>query len=566
MQLNPHEPGTPGYERHERGRTIRVWAAGNHEPGSGDGHRNLNALGPLHFPELRGQHIAVTALSINEAWLAPYANPCGELPADWDASRFGKHFCLSAPGTLSEDVQGTSFAAPFVSGVLARMMKRFPDVTPRELVKKLMDTADGWREEDFDGDVYVAEVEVEVIPSGTPGEPPTETKTAVVPGYPPISVDVTGTDLGGHVVVQRGCLVSPAGYLVSTGERDDLCVVWGISDGTLEEAEAGAEGRFGHLYGAGRVDVDSDDGAFAPVSPPVLSAQGGRPAPVTSTRLRAPAAWGALGDRLSGLSLAAFDSLDFPFFYRLEDFVADGDAGGASPIPEFLPEPGGARDCGPLPRLAPGLKCISGAGGAPVRALVSPDGAGAAFRLGEGALVSGFTRQEGRLDGAGSGAFSFDGGSSLAALRLDRGWTPGESHRWRVDGSLTLAVDLPRGLGAPSPSLFAAETTLLSEWSLGVTHSSEERRTHLSLAQPARAETGHGRFTVPSGRREDGTRLYETHRVSLVPSRRELTLRLAHQRPLGGGDVVLSVHRTENRGHRPTRPEHGAGLAWRARW
>ena len=551
----------------ESERTLRVWAAGNHAPGAGFSHRNLYALGPFYFPELRGQHIAVTALSAREGWLAPFANPCGDLPADWDASRFGRHFCLAAPGTLSEDVQGTSLAAPFASGVLARMMERFPAVTPRELVKKLMDTADGWREDGFDGDVYVGEVEV------NPGEPPTETKTAVVPSFPPISIDVTDTDLGGHVVIQRGCRASSEGYLVSTGEVGDLCVVWGTSNGTLEEAEARAGGRFGYLYGAGRVDVDADDGAFAPVSPPLLSAQGGRAAPVTSTRLRTPTAWGAVGDRLSGLSLAAFDALDFPFFYPLEEFVVDANADRAdsSPVPDFLPEPGDIRTCDPLRQLAPGLLCIPWAseargayrGG---HTLVSPHGAGAAFRIGEGTRVSGFTRQDGRLDGAGSGAFSFGGGSSFMALNLDRGWTPARSDSWRLDGSLTLAVDLPHGLDAPHPSLFRAGTTLVSEWSVGVTHSSGRGRTRLSLAQPPRAEAGKGRFTLPGGRREDGTRLYETHRVSLVPSHRQFTLRLAHQIPLPGGDLVLSVHRTENRGHRPAHPEHGAGLAWRARW
>ena len=232
----------------ESERTLRVWAAGNHSsPGAGFSHRNLYALGPFYFPELRGQHIAVTALSAREGWLAPYANPCGDLPADWDASRFGKHFCLAAPGTLSEDVQGTSFAAPFVSGVLARMMERFPNVTPRELVKKLMDTADDWFQDGFNGDVYVGEVEVKV----NPGEPPTETKTAVVPSFPSISIDVTGTDLGGHVVIQRRCRASSEGYIVSTDEVDDLCVVWGTTNGTVEEATAEAGGRFRFLFGAG---------------------------------------------------------------------------------------------------------------------------------------------------------------------------------------------------------------------------------------------------------------------------------------------------------------------------
>ena len=67
----------------------------------------------------------------------------------------------------------------------------------------------------------------------------------------------------------------------------------------------------------------------------------------------------------------------------------------------------------------------------------------------------------------------------------------------------------------------------------------------------------------PAGRLEDGTRTYETHRFSLVPSHRQLTLRLAHQRPFAGGDFVVSVHRTKNRGHSRAPSRVVAGIAWR---
>ena len=558
----------------ESERTLRVWAAGNHDPETGvpaagyesnwyrdfpnvlagDGHRNLDALGPVYFPELRGQHISVTALSLDEERLARYADPCGELPADWNAGEFGRHFCLAAPGTLAEGVEGTSFAAPFVSGVLARMKERFDGVAPRELVRKLMDTADEWQEDGFDGGIYVVDENGDIMGSNV----------NIVPQDP--------TDPSpGYRVAQRGCRPYPGDvnpdYLVWTGNVGDVCVVWRKAAGaaTAGEAEAAAAKRFAFVYGAGRVDVDRDDGAFAFVSPPQVSARGGQPAPVALTRLRTPSAWGALGDRLSGLSLVAFDAIDFPFTYRLRDFVSDA-AGGSSPIPEFLPEPGRARACDPLRQLAPGLVCTPWVSETPTHALVSPDGAGATYRLGEGTLLSGFTRLDGRLDGAGSGALSFDGGSSLAALHLDRAWTVGGAGRWQLEGALTLAIDLPRGLRDRSPSIFEAGPALLSEWGIRVTRASGEARTRLSVSQPPRAESGVGRFAVPSGRREDHSRLYETHRVSLVPSHREHTLRLSHQRPLLGGDLVVSAHRTGHPGHRSARPEHGVGFAWRMPW
>ena len=588
-----HDPNSPEHDC-----TLRVWATGNHQPGSGvppsveldepygefpnvlagDGHRSLDALGPLYFPELRGQHIAATALSTDEERLAPYANPCGGLGEDdprieeWDtspSSPYGGHFCLAAPGTLTEDVQGTSFAAPFVSGVLARMMAHFPGVSPLELVQKLMDTADGYRKTPdgsvvvdggFDGDIYVAEI--------------VDTNIAIDGaeiGLGDVDIVIGSPQLGGYIVVQQGCRRSPANYLVSTGQEDDLCVVWGEPNGTEEDAQVAAAERFLYLYGAGRVDVDAADpdepddraGAFAPMSKLTFSTMSKHSAPVASTSLQVPAAYGAVGERLSDLTVVGFDSANFPFRFPLSNFVHDTVELDPE-VPEFLTDAADDAACHPLLRLAPGLVCSPWASDGSLYALASSDGTGAWWRFSEGVSLSAFTRYRGRLDGAASGAFSFEGGSSLAALRLNRKWLLDETGRWRMEGAFTLAADLPRGLGERRTSLLEAGPALLSDWIIGVTHSdSRDLHTRLSLSQPPRAETGRGLLTLPSGRLEDGTRTYETHRFSLVPSRRQLTLRLAHQRPLAGGDVVFSVHRTKNQGHSRGPSRVVAGVAWR---
>ena len=363
----------------EEDRTLRVWATGNHDPGSGlppsvlleepfdrfpsgfdgDGHRSLEALGPYYFPELRGEHVAATALSIDEERRAPY-----------------------------------------VAGVLAHMRARFPGVSPLDLA------------------------------------------------------------------------------------------------------------------------------------------------------------------RLSGLSLVAFDALNFPFRYSIGDFVDDAES--LDPmVPEFLSDRERDAACHPLLRLAPGLVCSPWVTDASLHALVSPDGAGASWRFSEGLEFSDFTRHRGRLDGAARGAFSFDGGSSLPAVRLGRSWPLDRTGQWRMQGTLTLAADLPRGFGERSASMLDAGPAILSDWSIGLAHASRDLHTRLSLSQPPRAETGRGTLRVPIGRREDGTRSYQTRRFSLVPSRRQLTLRLAHQRPFVGGDVVVSMHRTKNMGHSPTPSRFVAGIAWR---
>ena len=272
--------------------------------------------------------------------------------------------------------------------------------------------------------------------------------------------------------------------------------------------------------------------------------------------------YGSLGERLSGLSLVASDSMNFPFRYSLSDFVNDAET--LDPVvPEFLTDRERDAACHPLLRLAPGLVCSPWVADASLHALASPEGAGASWRFSEVLEFSAFTRHRGRLDGAARGAFSFDGGSSLAAVRLGRSWPLDQTGRWRMQGTLTLAADLPRGFGERSASMLDAGPAILSDWSIGLTHASRDLHTRLSLSQPPRAETGRGSLTLPTGRREDGTRTYEIHRFSLVPSRRQLTLRLAHQRPLAGGDVVVSVHRTKNAGHSSTPSRLVTGIAWR---
>ena len=137
-------------------RTIRVWAAGNWREQAGEhggralesGWRAFPALEPYFYDELRGHTIAVTALDSEGEYLATYANPCGRVPADWRTDLHGRHFCLAAPGNgnlpgIPGGPEGTSFAAPYVAAVLARMRTASRgQVGNTELVRRLVNTAD----------------------------------------------------------------------------------------------------------------------------------------------------------------------------------------------------------------------------------------------------------------------------------------------------------------------------------------------------------------------------------------------------------------------------------------
>ncbi len=133
--------------RRAQDQVLLVTAAGNERQG-----RPAAGAADAYFePDLRGLSFAVAALGDDHETIATYSNRCGGLPRDWVPRRDGRHYCLSAPGTvLAQDVhgnrsgvRGTSFAAPIVSGGLALMKERFRgQMTPRELGLRMVNTAD----------------------------------------------------------------------------------------------------------------------------------------------------------------------------------------------------------------------------------------------------------------------------------------------------------------------------------------------------------------------------------------------------------------------------------------
>ena len=144
-------------DRNPDERTITVYANGNGRWFEGTGEETFNPLArlPVLFPELRGHTIAAAALNAEGTHLAEWADVCGSAPVDWDRAKHGRHWCITAPGSdvpvaqpggdsdADRTANGSSFAAPYVSGVLAAMMHRFRgQVGNTELAKRMMDTAD----------------------------------------------------------------------------------------------------------------------------------------------------------------------------------------------------------------------------------------------------------------------------------------------------------------------------------------------------------------------------------------------------------------------------------------
>ena len=139
---------------------IFVWAAGNemqNESGA------LSAM-PLAFPDLMGHFVNVVALNNNNniAW---YSNQCG----------ITQNYCIAAPGSdwniaPGRSIDGTSFAAPVVSGAIAVIKEAFPYMTATQITQLLFVTATDLGETGIDS-IYgwgLLNLERATKPVGTP--------------------------------------------------------------------------------------------------------------------------------------------------------------------------------------------------------------------------------------------------------------------------------------------------------------------------------------------------------------------------------------------------------------
>jgi len=576
-------------------RTIIVWAAGNRNGDrydldlDGDGELDLGEIdagGPVdatsptletalgvHFPELQGHVLTVVAIDQRSGEIASFSNRCGT----------AKGFCLAAPGThmvlarrgacsVSSSGggscasrywvrQGTSYAAPMVTGALAVMRQFFrnppgspdagePALGNTELVTRLLATADRTD--------YSASVGADYSDSDTYGHGMLDLDAATRPvgtlmvasadgGRTPLdstSLDLTGGAFGGQVSRQlRNVPLAlfdeldspfffPADRLVNEGTpaADELAAsdAATAADRMLLRAGNGdSHWWFAPEYNSG-----------APLAG--LAAGGG--------------GWANFGrgDALAGGRHDARGA-GKPAFLAPHAFTA--------PYFSLVRHGSGAGFSTSAPNRGRfGMAVMHGAArpgsgaaddwrrGTAVAFDFRPRAAGRrAFHLQAGLVREG----EGFLGARPSGAMGTARGETLfagAGLAWDAG------RHWRAHASGYVGRTRPNA----SPGLLGGVSDLRSSaFSVGLMRHSAWRRGDwlgLRLSQPLRVESGRARLRLATARSRYGVVRYDDLEVDLQPRARALEAEVAWRAPpasVGGGDLSLGLQLTRHPGHNP---------------
>ncbi|MDP5009591.1 MAG: S8 family serine peptidase, partial [Glaciimonas sp.] len=128
----------PAYKTAVDNDMLLVWATGN--DGNKNKHPTVLAGMPANAPELQKGWLAVTAADVSSDGLSvtrpSYANPCS----------MAQNWCLAAPGTMTSKItgltsDGTSFAAPAVTGAAALVKQAHPWMNGDMLRQTILSTA-----------------------------------------------------------------------------------------------------------------------------------------------------------------------------------------------------------------------------------------------------------------------------------------------------------------------------------------------------------------------------------------------------------------------------------------
>ena len=500
-------------------KTILVWAAGNaHGDQCTAGTDNcvnaaIDAVSVEVYPglvariaELQGHTVAVTAIG-EDGLITDFSNRCG-IAANW---------CLAAPGEdvlvahfgphMGQDgfqglatVDGTSFAAPMVSGGLAVMKQLFRDeLSNTALLARLLETAN-------DSGVYASR------------------------------------SVYGHGLMDLGAATSPVGVL-EVVQQNSVGMPGTLLQTTLLQ--------YGPAFGDGLTQSFSgrEFAAFDALGAPFWFDLGD-----FATAVSGPSMGAQLQDFLTPPSvLPSQPGQGFDFIF---DGVSSTLASGASPWKLGLMEMPGAGQAGhfALAEHALGLN-LSMQYGLSATAFTSEGisgqtpatGALLSWRAGDApwALQAGwFTEHETLLGSQAEGAFG-DLASDAVFFGVEADWGLAG---WRLGAMAEVGSVRPvsaRGLITEVSPLATSTFAVRARRALG-----DAGTLRISVSQPLRIERGQASLTVPIGRTKAGDILRHSMSASLVPSGRQLDVAAHWFQPLGLGEWRVGTtwsHEPEHR-------------------
>jgi hypothetical protein len=546
------------------GRVV-VIAAGN---GGGD-----DPIFPAIFAgtsEARGRAIAVGALD-TDGEIADFSNLAGS----------AREYFLVAPGVGipapvpggAALVEGTSFAAPHVTGAVAVVLDAAPFLSAREVVELLLDTATDLGEPGTD-EVYGRGL-LNLAAALGPQGPLTIPLGTSVDGEGASLLD-TGLRLGGAFGPgpELGRAIFVDGYgrpywmdldrrrsssRAEPGLRNWLAPV---EEGPTFRAPVGASGSLAlHLgrreqrpsFGWTSEEADSRAGEqFA------LSAALG-----DASRLMVSHGWSLQGQ----FGLASEDRSVTPSLLTegvfASPYLALADGGDGVALAQQLDDRWSLRVG--LARADRGAYDPYGSGDNTVMIGELSGSVADGSRLG---LQFGRLEEQDRvLDASGGGALGLSGGASTTFIGL--------AGRTELASSLELFGQANLGLtraGAPGPGLLQDLSMLYSSsFGVGLARRDLARdgdRLTVAISQPLRVEAGDAAIDRPLGRTYDGRILRRRDRLDLAPEGRELDLELGYRlTPVGIGEISLNWLTRLQPGHDAgAGPDHALALKLRRRF
>ena len=479
---------------------------------------------PVHFEEMRGHSLAVVATS-EDGTIADFSNRCGSA-AQWCLAAPGENILAAYSGPDPDGsskvhrmarVDGTSFAAPMVTGGLAVMKHFFRDqLSNTALAARLLATADS---------------------SGRYAD-------AAVYGHGLMDLGAATSPVGTSRISLAGTVGGESAPLAATG----LVAGGALGDGfahSLTGREIAAFDALGAPFWfdlgdfASARDDDSMSTQLRDFMAPTTGLPGLGARPIVSLR------------REHGTSIPQ-DEDPVGLQIGLLDTTA-GAEGGHLGLAEHaltlsLEGPGGLAATAFSTEGTDGVSPASGA-------LLSWSAGDAPFALRAGWLAE----SEEMLGTSGRGAFAGLSADAVFAgidAQTDLGG-------WKLFGGAelgTVSADRDDGLVAGLSPLTTSAFAFHAMRTLG-----DDRGLRLSISQPLRVESGQATLSVPAGRTKEGDVLRRPVNADLSPTGRQIDVAARwHRRWTGSGELRLGAVWTREPGHRSAAdPSLALLVGWR---